>query len=89
MSRTPTKAVRPVDYASCALYTPGHQVHFIQARLAWEADPANYRNATLVSVEDDGWITVQLDGEALRFWTHDPARVSQALKGSLRTPTVT
>src|SRR5579872_1480249 len=83
MSRNPTNAVRRgVDHDSCALYTPGHQVHFIQARLAWETDPANYRNGTLVSVEDDGWITVEVDGEVLRFWTHDPARARECFEAS-------
>jgi len=83
MSRNPTKAVRRgVDYASCALYTPGHQVHFIQMRLASETDPANYRNGTLVSVDDDGWITVEVDSEALRFWTHDPARACECFEES-------
>jgi hypothetical protein len=79
MSGKPTTAV---DYASCALYTPGHQVHFIQMRRASETDPATYRNGTLVSVEDDGWITVEVDGEALRFWTHDPARARQCFEES-------
>jgi hypothetical protein len=82
MSRNPTNAVRPVGYASCALYTPGHQVHFIQMRRASETDPANYRNGTLVSVDDDGWITVEVDGEALRFWTHDPARARECFEES-------
>ena len=42
MSSKPTEAVPgPIDHAVCALYKPGHQVHFIQAKLGWEQDPAN------------------------------------------------
>ena len=62
----------PSHQSACALYTPGHRVHFIQAKLGWEPHPASYRSGTLVSVQDDGWITVDVDGEALRFWNHDP-----------------
>jgi len=75
MSRKPTKAIPdPLDHAICDLYKPGHQPHFIQAKLAWEDDPAKYRNGTLMSVADDGWITVEVGGELLRFWNHEPAR---------------
>ena len=63
-----------IDYQACALYTPGHQTHFIQARLALEVDAAKYQKGSLVNVTDDGWINVAVDGEIRRFWTHDPAR---------------
>ena len=31
----------------CALYTPGHNVHFVQTRLAWE-NPEAYLSAEFV-----------------------------------------
>jgi len=63
-----------VDHTTCALYTPGHQVHFIQARLSAEDDPVHRRMGKLLALDDNGWITVDVDGELLRFWNHDPGR---------------
>lgn len=60
MSSKPTEAIPdPIDHTICALYKPGHRPHFIQAKLSWQGDPAKYRSGTLVSVDDDGWITVE------------------------------
>jgi hypothetical protein len=83
LSEPPSTVLMPtVGHARCARYTPGHQTHAIQARLASEVDPANYLNGTVVSVEDDGWITVDVSGEPLRFWTHDPTRVRHCFEES-------
>jgi hypothetical protein len=71
-----------IDHSACALYKPGHQVHFIQAKLGWEQDPANRRTGTLISVQDDGWISVDVDGEVLRFWNHAPARARACFQES-------
>ena len=71
-----------IDHSVCALYKPGHQVHFIQAKLGWEQDPANRRTGTLISVQDDGWISVDVDGEVLRFWNHAPARARKCFQES-------
>src|SRR5450759_3371914 len=71
-----------VDQAKCALYTPGHRTHLIQANLARDDDPAKYRHGTVVSVQNDGWITLDVDGEALRFWNHDPAWVRRCFEES-------
>jgi hypothetical protein len=68
-------ASRTIDPSACALYTPGHRVHFIQAKRGWEADPATYRTGALLSVEDDGWLTAQLEGETVRLWNHEAARL--------------
>lgn len=64
-----------VDRKRCALYTPGHRTHLIQAKLARDAEASTYRHGTVVSVQHHGWITVDVDGELLRFWNHDPAWV--------------
>jgi hypothetical protein len=84
MNRRRSKAVpHAVDRTSCGLYKPGHDVHYIQAKLASECDPANYRTGEVVSVDDDGWITLAADGEVLRLWNHDPARARQCFKESV------
>lgn len=74
--------VPTVDLKRCALYTPGHQPHLIQTKLARDGDPAKYRHGTFVSVLDDGWITVDMAGELLRFWNHDPVRVRRCFEDS-------
>lgn len=64
----------------CGSYRGGHEIHYIQARLSWEAPPIGRGVAT---VEPDGWITIVLDDESaaapLRRWTHDPRRLAQLL----------
>ncbi len=74
--------VPTVDWKRCALYTPGHQPHLIQAKLARDADPATYRHGTVVSVQDNGWLTVDVDGNTIRFWNHAPAWVRRCFKES-------
>ena len=59
--------MRPVHAAT--------EPHLIQAKFARDTDPATYRHGTVISVQHDGWITVDVDGNAVRFWNHDPARV--------------
>jgi len=71
-----------VDWKRCALYTPGHHVHLIQAKLARDGDPAGYRHGTVMLVQDDGWITVNTDGEDIRLWNHDPERVRSCARES-------
>jgi hypothetical protein len=71
-----------VDHAKCALYTPGHQVHLIQAKLSWEGDPLKYRSGTLVSVDDDGRITVEVDGAEVCVWNHEPARARHRIEAA-------
>jgi len=61
----PIERVRP-----CGSYTPGHDVHYIQARKSREA--GDRRSARIGSVEDNGTITFA-DGTTL--WNHDPARL--------------
>jgi hypothetical protein len=73
MSNRPMATFAPtVDWDRCALYTPGHKTHLIQANLARDAEPSTYRHGTVVSVQDDGWIAVAVDGELLLLWNHDP-----------------
>jgi hypothetical protein len=66
----PIERVRP-----CGSYTPGHDVHYIQARKSGEAGAG--QAAHIVSVDDDGTITFA-DGTTL--WNHDPDRLRGLLE---------
>lgn len=54
----------------CVSNSPGHRLHYIQARRAQELDerpiPAS------VTVHLDGMVDLRADGLNLRMWTHDP-----------------
>ena len=54
----------------CGQYTPGHDVHYIQARLSSEHPPRH--EAVIENIADDGTITFA-DGSTL--WNHDPVRL--------------
>lgn len=71
-----------IEQTDCALYTPGHRTHLIQAKLARDDDPAKYRHGAVVAVQDDGWITVEVDRATLHFWNHDPAWVRRCFEES-------
>jgi hypothetical protein len=75
-------AERPVTAAQCALYKPGHQVHFIQVRLTALGEQRENRRGQLVSIDEAGWISVAVEGKVERFWTHDPSRAREAFLGS-------
>jgi hypothetical protein len=66
------------DYAithRCALYTPGHNVHFIQARLAWE-NPAAYVRGEVLAI-DDAIVVATEHGDVRRFRNHDLHRFAR------------
>jgi hypothetical protein len=54
----------------CGSFTPGHDVHYIQARRSAEA--REQRPARIDSIANDGTITFD-DGSTL--WNHDPVRL--------------
>ena len=66
--------------AHCPLYLPGHNVHWIQARLTWNEPQHDPIPATLLAVETDGEFTVEVDGEVRRYWNHEPQRLTRALR---------
>ena len=72
----------PVSCSDCALYTHGHCVHPIQARLGWETDPATRTQATVTDLTYDGWITLDADGTTRRYWNHDLAAIRRAVAAS-------
>jgi len=58
----------------CGAYTPGHEVHFIQARRSAESGGGD---PTMVTrVDDDGTVTF---ADGTTKWNHDPARLRAAL----------
>jgi hypothetical protein len=61
----------------CGRYLPGHQVHYIQARLAL-ADLATAPNGEVTSIDQRG-IQVVVAGEERTYSTHDPARARRLL----------
>ena len=54
----------------CAYYTPGHNVHFIQARLAWE-NPTAYVPGEVLDIVDDVVVVATEHGDVRRFRNHD------------------
>ena len=60
---------------TCGAYTPGHDMHFTQARLCWEAGPGVPNQ--IEQVDDDGTIHLA-DGTTL--WNHDPERLRLILE---------
>ena len=64
------------EHPACDLYVPGHLVHFIQAKKAWEsADPVRWGRFEGV---DDGCLVVRfLDGYAGRYRIHRPSEVAR------------
>lgn len=63
----------------CWLYTPGHTIHFIQARLAWGKGEPDPQIGEIISIED-GLITVALDSGVSQFQNHNLDAVRQAVK---------
>jgi hypothetical protein len=62
----------------CGFFQPGHDVHHIPALRAGNEKAPDRRPARLVDVGADGVVTLDVDGEQLRFWNHDPARILAA-----------
>jgi hypothetical protein len=60
----------------CALYSPGHTVHFIQARHGWEERRPKVPGR-LVAV-DGNLIVVRMAGRERRYRNHEPERLRSA-----------
>jgi hypothetical protein len=67
---------------SCGLYLPGHQVHWIQARLERENQENRPDTGRVVDVRNDGAVGIDLDGEERRLWNHQPDRLAEAASQS-------
>ena len=67
---------------TCGLYRPGHDVHYIQARLGAEAEadansPPHKREAPgrLLEATPTGVVFVEVAGIERRLWNHNPERL--------------
>lgn len=74
----------------CGLYLPGHDVHWIQAKVSAQsaADPRKARSnlwapGHLLDVRSDGSLVVEVDGAVRRLWNHDPDRLEQLVARNL------
>jgi hypothetical protein len=60
---------------ACGLYLPGHEVHWIQAFHSSDEGEAPPVPCTVVDVDDDGTVLVEVEGTRTELWTHDPLRL--------------
>jgi hypothetical protein len=63
---------------NCGLYLPGHSPHWIQTRKGWEDKVNVPLPGRLLSTSDDGTVVIEVDGEQLRLWNHQPDRFAEA-----------
>ena len=62
----------------CGLYLPGHDVHWIQAKLSREKrDQRPTRPGQLIKTDPDGLVVVEVEGVVYRLWNHDPLRMER------------
>jgi hypothetical protein len=52
--------------------------HWIQARKGWEDEVDVPVSGRLISTSGDGTVAIEVDGEQLRLWNHQPERVAEA-----------
>ena len=64
----------------CGLYLPGHDVHWIQAKLSVKRDAPLPEAGHLLEVRTDGVLFVEMQGAVYRLWHHDPARLELRVK---------
>ena len=64
----PTTEPHPSE--RCSSYAGGHKLHWIAAMRRGQ-DTDGWTAATINSVTRDGWIEIDVDGEAVRLWNHD------------------
>ena len=62
----------------CAYYTPGHNVHFIQARLAWD-DPAAYVRGEVLDIGDEVVVVTTEEGDVRSYRNHDLRRLARVV----------
>ena len=64
----------------CPSFRPGHQTHWIQARLSWKQYAEDRWPVDEVVVEDSGLLVLTMaDGTVEHRWTHDPRFVRARL----------
>ena len=66
----------------CGLYLSGHDVHWIQAKLAARSETDLPVPGHLLEARPDGLILVEVDGGIRRLWNHNPERLERAARGN-------
>jgi hypothetical protein len=61
----------------CGAYTPGHEVHYIQARISSREGPGT--SARISAIDDDGTIHF---ADGTTKWNHEPKRLRRAVDAS-------
>ena len=59
----------------CVLYTPGHSIHWIQARLTWR-EPRPRTPVSIIAIDDGGLLLETPDGTK-RFLNHGTRGISE------------
>lgn len=67
---------------ACGLYLPGHMPHWIQARKGWEDRIDLPVPCRLIDCGADGTILIEIAGEELRLWNHQPERLLEVVDAS-------
>ena len=82
MSDSPVRARR-----DCPSFRPGHQTHWIQAKLSVSRYRDTRQPVEAVTVDDSGLLVLTMpDGTVEHRWTHDPRFVRARLAGPDRRP---
>lgn len=64
----------------CGYYLPGHDVHWIQAKVSARSDAPAPQPGHLLEVRADGLLIVESSGGLHRLWNHDPERLERLAK---------
>jgi hypothetical protein len=60
---------------TCGRYTPGHDVHWIQWSLSRRDALNRPSRGRFLGASHDGTLTIEVDGEVILLWNHDPDRL--------------
>jgi hypothetical protein len=66
----------------CGLYLPGHDVHWIQAKVSAKPDAIPPAPGHLLEVKPDGLLIVESYGRLHRLWNHDPDRLERLVNAN-------
>lgn len=72
--------VRP--QAFCGLYWPGHDVHWIQWNLSTRDALHLPSRGHFIGASDEGTLTIEIDGEEVLLWNHDPGRMLDVISAN-------
>jgi len=65
---------------NCGLYLPGHVTHWIHAKKGWEDKEHAPVPCDFIDGLEDGTVLIEVAGEQLRLWHHQPDRLVEAVE---------